>query len=197
MGRKDVVGPQGGLGEAVAWTSLVDRCRGGDASAWDELVGRLHPEVVAVSRSVLGEEGLARDAAQEAWLRIWRHLGTYREGSLLGWVRTIAARTAVDRLRSRRRERTWEGTVENLEGTGIPAPSGPAQTAEARSKVREVLASLPSAQREVLVLRDMEGMTPTQIAQGAGCSPERIRGILFRAREKFRQEWVRRCGEEG
>lgn len=174
---------------------LIARCGRGEGQAWSEFVGRLQPIVLGVTRSVVGDDGLARDAAQEAWVRIWRNLPRFRSGSIHGWVRMIAVRTAFDRLRARRRQR-HEPLVETMVGEDRGEDAAALQDEERRRCVREVLAALPSDQREALVLRDLEGMTPTQMARDAGCTPERVRGILFRARQGFRAEWERRFGKD-
>jgi RNA polymerase sigma-70 factor (ECF subfamily) len=175
--------------------ALIARCGRGEGQAWSEFVGRLQPIVLGVTRSVVGDDGMARDAAQEAWIRIWRNLSRFRSGSIHGWVRMIAVRTAFDRLRARRRQR-HEPLAEGIAGEEAGEDARALQEAERRQRVREILTVLPADQREALVLRDLEGMTPAQMARDAGCSPERVRGILFRARQRFRAEWERRHGKE-
>ena len=163
--------------------------REGGRAAFAELVRRHHLQVLALSRSMLGDDAEADDAAQEVFLKAWRALGRFAGDSGFGtWLYRIASNHCLDLLRQRSRRRT-ESLDELVEGEGdalervLGSSAGPSDALEAADLGARVLASLPEEQRLALVLRETQGLRYDEIAQVMGCSVDSVKARLRRARE--------------
>lgn len=131
----------------------------------------------------------AEDVVQEAYLRAFRYSGTFRGGNERAWLLAIVRNTAFDWLRNRG---AFEPVVEfdeatHVEGDGAPNPEElMVQHADARL-VADALASLPVRYREVLALRELEGLSYKEIGQVLDIPQGTVMSTLSRARDRFRQ----------
>jgi RNA polymerase sigma-70 factor (ECF subfamily) len=144
-------------------TRLVIQAQKGDQDALRRLVELHWAGVVNVAYRMCGDAHLAEDAAQEAFIRAWRSLGSFRAGSpLRPWLYRIALNAALDALRKRKPQA-------NLEALPLTAgggdPSGLAEAHERRWMVQQAVLALPEASRTALVLREYEGLSYAEIAQ--------------------------------
>jgi RNA polymerase sigma-70 factor (ECF subfamily) len=126
------------------------------------LVLRYRKLALGVAYRVSGDATLAEDIAQEAFVRVWNKLPTFRpEGSFKGWLCRIAANLTIDALRRRK------PTVDIAE-TSLPAladgPEASVLREERAAAVREAITSLPLHSRTALVLREYEGLSYKEIA---------------------------------
>jgi RNA polymerase sigma-70 factor (ECF subfamily) len=137
----------------------------------------------------------ALDVAQEAFAKAYTSLPAFKGDAAFGtWLHRIVVNLAIDTLRRRRRgsEATYDdsrGIPEDSEGDA-PAPDDPAAAVEAK-QTRALLArgigQLPPAQRAVLILREIEGLSYEEIARSVGCSLGTVMSRLFYARRKLQQ----------
>jgi RNA polymerase sigma-70 factor (ECF subfamily) len=181
-------------GEAVRDDALlIARCLDGDRSAFDLLVSRHHRGIYNMLYRMLASSEDAADVTQEAFLRAYTRLHTFKHGhSFLAWLRAIASNLCIDHLRRRR-----SGTVsldERLESGLEPADespgSSPADQVTMADDSRRVLAAvqqLPEKQRAVLVLRHVEGLKLTEIATTLGMPLGTVKTMLFRGRAAVRE----------
>ncbi|MBN1827383.1 MAG: RNA polymerase sigma factor [Candidatus Eisenbacteria bacterium] len=169
---------------------LVEAVRfGGDEDAFRRLYRRHTPRLYAFSSRFLGGEGPeAEDAVQETWIRACRGLDRFRwEAAFPTWLTGIAIRVCRDRIRKRARERT-----EPLEN----APEGSAAgNPLVRIDLERAVASLSGADREVLLLHDLEGWKHREIAACLGISEGTSKSRLSRSRARIRS-LLREEGEE-
>lgn len=186
---------------------LVERAQRGDSSAFEALV-RLHQQAVfAVALRMLGDRGEAEEIAQEAFVRAYRFLGTFRrEARLSTWLISITMNLCRNRRRwwARRRrfivasldeprERLQLGERELSEetvGEGVADPSpSPAMAAEQREQQRFVISALQQldeAHRSVIILRDLQGYSYEEIAEIVRCQVGTVKSRLSRARLHLR-----------
>ena len=158
-------------------TSLVRAAQSGDALALDRLLDDLAPYVLRICRGIALNH--ADDAAQESLMAIVRHLRSLREPeALYGWARRIATREAIRAARASRN--TAELTFET------PASTDPLLGIE----VRDQLSRMEPAQRAIIVLRDLEGLSEEQVAEILGVAHGTVKSRLHRARARFKQEWL-------
>jgi RNA polymerase sigma-70 factor (ECF subfamily) len=132
-----------------------------------------------------GDLQFAEEAAQEAFLRAWQRLNTYRpEFSFRNWVFAIAANLAIDNLRR-------EPKTVDLEATLTPAAGdSPEEQVEANlraGRVRQSILSLPAASRAVLVLREYEGLSYREIGEMLGIPIGTVMSRLNYARSRLRE----------
>ncbi|MBI5962695.1 MAG: sigma-70 family RNA polymerase sigma factor, partial [Chloroflexi bacterium] len=150
----------------ISEAELVIKAQGGDRNAFNEIV-RIHAQgVLNVIFRMCGDMQIAEDAAQEAFIRAWSHLGSFRvdrEASLRNWLYRIALNTATDMLR--KEKRILPGAVEDLYLTDPqPGPEGMFLQGERTAMVQGAIQSLPEASRAALVLKEYEGFSYHEIA---------------------------------
>ena len=132
-----------------------------------------------------GDAALAEDAAQEAFLRAFRALPTYRhQTSFAAWMRVIALRSAIDLVRRRRPEVPLVETYR---------PNGSEEKRHLdRDLLREALQSLCALDRELLLAREVEGEADKEIARRFGMTVTGVRVRIHRARKKLKARFERR-----
>lgn len=162
---------------------LVERARRGDEEAFERLVRIGAPAALSAARRITRDPALAEDAAQEAFLRAFRALGSYRhESSFAGWIRKIAFRTAIDLVRRRRPEHP------------LPIELGVAISEERRHEaadlLREAMAALSPLDRQLLFAREIEGKPDREIAELFEMTVTGVRVRIHRARRRLQARFA-------
>jgi RNA polymerase sigma-70 factor (ECF subfamily) len=162
--------------------SVLARARGGDAAAFTELVSMHHAELVRVAYLVCGDQELACDAAQAAWVKAWQRLPSLRNPERLRpWLLTIATNEARQVVRSRRRRPVVPIDAVVAE----PSVAGPSPD---RVDLIAALAHLTPADRSLLALRYVAGIETEAIARATGRSASGTRTRLSRLLARLREE---------
>lgn len=196
--------------EAELEAALVERLRARDPEAYVELLKRLGGRMLAVARRMLNNEEDARDAVQEAMLACCKHIDTFDGRSQVGtWLHRIVVNACLmkRRSRSRRPERRIEDLLPtsiedghqtrsseswDREGTGQSGSND-----EIRALVRERIDELPEGYREVLLLRDIAGLSTEAAAEVLGMKENAVKTRLHRARQALRALLDPHLREEG
>lgn len=166
--------------------ALATKAAAGDTHAQRRLVERLHRRVQSIALSILGNALDAEDATQVILMEILKCVGSFRGESLTGWSDRIAVRTAIRHARQRRIHGLRFEPTENLDNLAWTRDSACAEADLARD-LRDYLAQLPEARREVLVLRHMLGYSIDDIAELTEVSPNTVKDRLLHAREQLRR----------
>ena len=158
-------------------------------ASFEELVARHQGEVLRLCRSIVRDEHLGADAAQEAFVRLWRKLaGGAAPESSSAWLRRAAVSASIDLCRSRaprRAEREIDDAVAER------APSRPdAAAAELAERFERALAELPEGQRTVFLLRHEGGLSLADIAETLGVAPSTAKTQFARACLKLQEKLV-------
>ena len=172
---------------------IIRRLRGGDLGAFEEMLVRTEGRILALAWRILGDRDLARDAAQETYLRIFRSLGTFRLGERFeAWMIRIAVNVCHDLARKRGPLPVSAEVLEGLEGDAAPMGAEEAVLLrQRRALVYRALAGLPQAERTALVLRDLEGHSTEEVARLLGVRPVTIRSQVASARAKVQAQCAR------
>jgi len=175
---------------------LVARTQDGDASAFDVLVRRWERRIRGAIYRIIGSDDEALDICQETFLKAYRGLGSFKqEARFSSWLYQIALNLCRDRLR-RKRGKTWV-SLEGLEdGTSAPQATGPTalDLVEARDLSRTVagaVAALPEEQREVIVLKEYQGLTFLEIAEVRGLPMSTVKTRLYRGLGQLKDQLER------
>ena len=165
---------------------LLVRCQAGDEAAFAELVGRYAPRLRYFLRRML-DGGDADDVLQEVWLDVFRGLPHLRDaGAFPAWL----YRLARDRvMRGLRRKRAAQVPLLDVD---VPEEAEEGFTAEDAERIHEALDRLPAEQREVLVLRFLEGMAYDDIARVIDTPVGTVRSRLHYAKQALRRILERR-----
>jgi len=172
---------------AEALADAVRRAQAGDADAF-EAVYRAHAgRVYALCLRMAGDAGHARELVQDAFIRAWEKLGTFRGDSAFGtWLHRLAVNVVLmdRRLAARRAEDRLEDESGRLERpvAAHEAPPG------LRLDLEQAIAALPPMARQVLVLFDVEGYEHQEIGAMLGIATGTSKAHLFRARRLLREK---------
>jgi RNA polymerase sigma-70 factor (ECF subfamily) len=162
---------------------LIQRAQVGEPRAIRDLYKLYAPRVYAIVRRFAGDDALAEDWAQEAWVRIFRALGTFRgEARFSTWLHRIAVNSALHGRRWRDRRTRNEAPLEDT----VPMRAT-SEDALLRMKLERAMKQLPERMRQVLVLHDVEGFTHEEIAEFLGVTAGTSKSQLFKARARMRE----------
>jgi RNA polymerase sigma-70 factor, ECF subfamily len=175
---------------------LVERFQNGDASAFDILVRRWERKLQGAIYRLVGPGDDVRDLSQETLLKAYRGLGTFKkEARFSSWLYQIALNVCRDRMRRTRGKSyvSFDELSEVGEAAGDAGPSA-LELIEARDLSRQVaaaVAALPEEQREVVVLKEYQGLTFLEIAETLDVPLSTVKTRLYRGLGQLRQQLVR------
>jgi RNA polymerase sigma-70 factor (ECF subfamily) len=164
---------------------LVERLRGRDAAAFDEVYDRYRPRLFAFLLRLSRSRPVAEDLLDETWLRLVANAASLRPDTrLAAWLFTVARNLYWSHRRSCLLEHAMEPEVLRLwpGPDNWPSPFDLACSGELERDVERALAALPPQHREVLLLVAYEGLTPAEAAAVCKVTPEALRQRLSRAR---------------
>ena len=197
---------------------LIRRSAAGDLDAFEALIERKQERVFWIACHIVGDEELARDVAQEVFVRLFRVIRRFRAGGHFdAWLHRIATNLAIDSLRRERLHREAAALDAIREpatpGEGIPTGPGtnpslassrgehesPAGDALRRREVRRIFTVLSSLltrkQRLAFVLREIEGLTTGEVAGIMKTRESTVRNHILQARRILQEEVRRRYPE--
>jgi RNA polymerase sigma-70 factor, ECF subfamily len=185
------VSSQHSIGENLD-EELVLRVQKGDKKAFDLLVIKYQHKIVQLVSRYTKDPSEAQDVAQEAFIKAYRALSSFRgESAFYTWLYRIAINTAKNFLMAKsRRNSNFEVDVQDAEQIenapqlqGYDTPEQLLLNEEILRTVNNAIEELPEEMRLVITLREMEGMSYEEIAQIMDCPVGTVRSRLFRARE--------------
>lgn len=151
------------------------------AALFEETVAAEQLRVLAICRRILGETGEAEEAAQDTFLKLHRHWSRI-EGDPGPWLCRTAVNTCLDRKRTPRR-----GVELTEMADRRPGPAEWAETAERWVRVKRALDGLPERERAAITLRDIEGLSTSEVAALLGSTEATVRSQIAAARMKLRR----------
>jgi RNA polymerase sigma-70 factor (ECF subfamily) len=184
---RPVRGPEAG-GAAVldADAPLVGRARAGDRDSFSELVKRHHRRVFNLASRILGDREAAADATQETFLSAYQHLGEFEERARFStWITRIAVNRCRNVLRSAAVSR--RDVLDDPIADPRPGPEAQAGAREIAGHLARALATIDADHREVVVLREIEGLSYGAIAEILGVEEGTVKSRLHRARAALRE----------
>ena len=173
---------------------LIDRCIAGDTSAFEPLVERYRQRVWRLAYQILRDREDAWDCAQEAFVRAFHSLSSFRgQSAFYTWLFRITVNVATDRQRARGAqarafgaervpEEEW-GAPRRIPGGG---PDKVAVQAEQRERIRQALDALPPKARAIIMLSDVEGLSYREIAEVLRCPIGTVMSRLHNARKRLK-----------
>lgn len=182
---------------------LVERCLGGDDSAWESIVNAYGRRIYNLSYRYSSRTDEAEDLTQEIFIRVYQNLKSYRAeaGSFQNWVLKVGRNLIIDRYRQARRFQQSAGTEEmetmNLTDDRLPNPLRAAEQAEAARFLREGLQRLSPELKEAVILRDLEGMPYQEIASLLSIPEGTVKSRINRARLELAKLLSKRRAQMG
>lgn len=189
--------------------AFLARLRNGDQGAYRSLIRRFHGSLVGVASSIIGSRAQAEEVVQDTWLAVFSNIGRFEgRSSLSTWLFSIVLNRARTRISREGRtvalpaildgsqpgERAVDAAAFKADGHWIEAPRlwdeiDPERIVGGRQlwqHVQEAIEKLPTGQRAVIILRDMEGKESEEICALLAITPENQRVLLHRARARIR-----------
>jgi RNA polymerase sigma-70 factor (ECF subfamily) len=188
--------------------ALLRALRAGDERVFGELVERWSGMMLRLALAHVSSRAIAEEVIQDAWLTLLRSLDRFeRRSSLRTWVLGIVVNLARSRARSERRvvplPPDMAGSAVDstrflpqehprwphhwaIEPMPWPTPEDALLAQETRKVILDAIAELPASQREVVLLRDVEGLTATEVCNALGLTDTHQRVLLHRARSRVR-----------
>ncbi|MDD6316921.1 MAG: sigma-70 family RNA polymerase sigma factor [Clostridia bacterium] len=174
---------------------LVERARAGDHDAFEQLVQQYERKVYITAHRLMGIDADAMDASQEVFIRVYRFLDTFNaESSFSTWLYRITINVCKDMLRRRavRAELPLEledeenGTFVNEISDSTYDPVEIYERAELRQVLRTGIDALPETYKQIILLRDIAGLSYEEIADTLQIEIGTVKSRLSRARERLR-----------
>ena len=168
--------------------ALVQRCRDGDLTAFEELYRAHAGRLFSVACRLLGNPTDAEDLLQEIFLAAHRKLDTFRGESALGtWLYRLATNLCLDHLRSRSgRSNQLTDPLDDEQGLFDTSTSSLAEQTVTKMDLERALAKLPDGCRAAFVLHDIEGLEHREVAEVLGIAEGTSKSQVHKARTKLR-----------
>ncbi|MBL9118037.1 MAG: sigma-70 family RNA polymerase sigma factor [Verrucomicrobiaceae bacterium] len=185
-------------GDAVSDIELVKRAQGGDSRAFDVLVTKYRGRVYGMTYGLVQNQDDAWDLAQEAFIKAWKALGSFKlDSSFYTWLYRIAHNHTYDWLRKRRLESAGEfddnradhqpdPTAEAVPH-GTPRPDQEMSRGELKERIQAAIQQLSPDHRTAILLKEVEGLKYHEIAEVMGTSIGTVMSRLFYARKKLQE----------
>jgi RNA polymerase sigma-70 factor (ECF subfamily) len=169
--------------------AAIRAVQSGDSQAFEQIMIATERRVAHLSWRILGDAEEVKDAMQETFLRVYRHLGSFDERrDFMGWLFRIAVNVCRDRLaRSRKRTRVF---TDLDEGEAVATSEDVHASVAAKQELEQLtraVDTLPEKERLALILRDVEQLSTDEVAQILGSRPATVRVQIHSARTKLRK----------
>jgi RNA polymerase sigma-70 factor (ECF subfamily) len=166
---------------------LIDEAKRGNHEAFRQLVERYMKQAYNVAYGFVNNHEQAEDIAQEAFVRVFQSLGSFRgEASFGTWLYRIVTNLSLNSVRHKKRKASYE--MESFDIGSIPAGPSPdgAEAKDVAMHIERALHELPTLQRAVVILRHLNGLTTRQVSNILRCSEGTVKTHLHRGLKKMR-----------
>jgi len=180
----------------VSEQELVDRARAGDQSAFEQLVLEHQNKVYSLAFRMVNDREEAADLAQEAFLKAWQGLPAFQgESSFATWIYRLTTNLCIDYIRRQKRRQEVQ-PVASLDdpdsGLGEPAdwkqdPQHHVERQELHRALARALQQLPDYQRQILVMRELSGLSYQEIGQALDLDLGTVKSRIARARKNLQK----------
>jgi len=177
--------------------ALVERARGGDEAAFEQLIRQYDRQIFRIARHITQNKEDAEDIVQDTFLKAYQKLHQFQGNSkFYTWLVRIAVNESLMRLRKRRNSKTVsmdedvqteEGSVPRDFADWTPDPEQQYGQGELGEILRKTIAGLPPGFRSVFTLRDVENLSTEETAEALGLSVPAVKSRLLRARLQLRE----------
>lgn len=173
-------------------SQLIERTLGGEADAFNLLVHRWERHIYGLTLRMLGRDDEAKDATQETFLSAYRNLGKFRgEAKFSSWIYRIALNICNTKLRGRTKNVLSIEEQQEAVGFEVPAETddlaGGIQKEQVARHVRRALQGLPADMRQVIVMKEYEGLKFSEIADILGIPVSTVKTRMYTGLSELRK----------
>jgi RNA polymerase sigma-70 factor (ECF subfamily) len=178
---------------------IIQQVLDGNTGMFELLMRRYNERVYRAARSIVRDEQEAEDVMQQAYVNAFTHLRQFNGSARFStWLTKIAINEALARVRRRRRYEAFDDDLSNVEPfmstNPVHSPERQAFARELRGFLEWAVDTLPDGTREVFVLRDVEGLSTSEVAESLGVSDDVVKTRLSRGRAALRRVLLERTG---
>jgi len=181
---------------------LVERVRGGETALFEVLMRRHNQRVYRVARAIVKDEAEAEDVMQQAYINAYLHLNQFEQRAQFStWLTRITMYEALARRRKKRPEESlsmheegWSDAPSDPLTSEQVSPEREAYSRELGRMIEDAVDALPETYRAVFMLREVEGLSTSETAEGLGVGEEAVKTRLHRARAMVRRSLTGRLG---
>ncbi len=179
---------------------LVRRCQKGDEAAFVKLIERYQKKVFSIALSMVKDPEDAMDIAQDAFIKINRYISNFQgSSSFYTWLYRIVVNMCIDHLRRKNKHMSVEfderfnhkeaitGATPTMGGPGEVNPARNLGRKELAAHIQKALDALPPYHRTVIIMRELEGLSYSEMAKTMGVSKGTIMSRLHHARQKLQR----------
>jgi len=181
--------------DEAAVKQLIAQFKEGDGESFTEIVRRYKKQVESLAFKMVNNRDEAADVAQIVFVKMASNIGSYDERRrFYTWLYRVTANASIDHLRKRRRHsyEPLEDYRNNLE-SNLVSPEHSYHRQQLRDHIEEAASTLSNRQRNIFMLRDVEGCKVDDVANMMDMPAATVRWYVHRARAKIRRELLRRC----
>ncbi|WP_418792090.1 RNA polymerase sigma factor [Phosphitispora sp. TUW77] len=179
--------------------ALIDKIKQGDLDAFEKLISNYETKVYTIAYRYFGNYNDASDLAQEALIKVYRSINTFRgESSFSTWLYRVVTNVCKDELRRRARPKTVsiDEMIEDGKSPGVETKCRPIEEIvirkELQDEVQEALNSLTEDFRTIVIMRDIQGYSYEEISSFLECSMGTVKSRLNRARNALKERLLER-----
>jgi RNA polymerase sigma-70 factor (ECF subfamily) len=169
---------------------VVARVLAGETALFEIIIRRHNQRLYRAARAITRDDAQAEDVMQAAYVHAYEHLAQFGGRASFGaWLIRITVNEALSRVRNGRRYDEPKGKDDSMDrfASPTPSPEEAAASSEIRRVLEDLIEALPDANREVFVLRDVEGMSTAETSDALGISEENVKVRLHRSRAALRR----------
>ena len=179
--------------------AIIQQVLDGNTALFELLMRRYNERVYRAARSIVRDEQEAEDVMQQAYVNAFTHLRQFNASAQFStWLTRIAINEALARVRRRGRYEAFDDEISNVEplmsSNPVENPERQAFAGELRALLEGAIDGLPDGMREVFILREVEGLSTSEVAQSLGVSEDVIKTRLSRGRSALRRVLLDRSG---
>ncbi len=180
--------------------ALIERCLGGDQTAWEQIVRQYWRKVFNVAYKFVGSHEQAEDLTQEIFLKIFRSLDTFdRRANFQTWLVSVSRNLCIDHYRSVRKERQTidrDVVAEDLApASATVSPLAALENRDLAAMLRQALQVLPQSLRVAVLLRDLQELSYLEIAERLHLPEGTVKSRINRGRRELARQILRLRGE--
>ncbi len=173
--------------------ALIQRCLGGDQTAWEDIVRQHRRKVFNIAYKFVGTHDVAEDLTQDIFLRIFTSLDTFdRRANFQTWLISVSRNLCIDHYRRVRKEReTIDRDVDANELSPLSHDPGPVAALEQQDRVqllKEAMSSLPDTLRTAVLMRDIQELTYQEIADKLRLPEGTVKSRINRGRSELARQ---------
>jgi RNA polymerase sigma-70 factor, ECF subfamily len=196
--KPDMPSPNAPVDGEVSDLELVKQCQAGNTRAFDSLVTKYRNRIYSMAYHIIQNETEAWDISQEAFIKAWRAMGAFKsDASFYTWLYRITHNVCYDWMRKKKFESDGEFDDSEKEHRvaagaeavprGAPRPDQAMKNAELKVKIDWAISQLSPDHRQIILLKEMDGLSYQEIADVMKCSLGTVMSRLFYARKKLQE----------